>query len=141
MKRFADAIKRNIFGIVLVVFAVSVGTYSLFFDNDSQTAVVGGTCEKTDEIQLSETSEPETVSSEEIQTETEAEPEVEPETESFADASVSSCDYFHTPSGKKWHLDENCRYLKNSKTILKSTYEEVCALGLDACSACGTQNP
>lgn len=43
---------------------------------------------------------------------------------------------FYTKSGKKYHLKEDCRYLKNSSTLIKATVEFAKELGLEPCSGC-----
>ena len=43
---------------------------------------------------------------------------------------------FYTKSGKKYHLKEDCRYLKNSSTLIKTTVEFAKELGLEPCSGC-----
>ena len=165
MKSFISALKKNIFGIVLVVFAVAVGSYSLFSEDGSDMAVIaGGTAgENKLAASVSESESPaktESVSSTVPEnTDSNAEPEIStvPEIEpdvSTAEQNVSAAEpsenmtvsdfdptlytFYYTPSGKKWHLKSDCRYLKNSKTIYSGTYDEVTARGLDACSSCGT---
>ena len=43
---------------------------------------------------------------------------------------------FYTKSGEKYHLKEDCRYLKNSTKIIRSTIEFAIELGLEPCSGC-----
>ncbi len=44
---------------------------------------------------------------------------------------------FYTKNGTKYHLKDDCRYLKNSTTIIKATVEFAKDLGLEPCSGCG----
>lgn len=47
-----------------------------------------------------------------------------------------------TASGDKFHLDRNCRYLQNSKTVTEISREEADSKGLSPCSGCaGEQVP
>lgn len=42
-----------------------------------------------------------------------------------------------TKSGAKYHLDKNCRGLRNAKSILSTTLNEAKVNGLEPCSLCG----
>jgi hypothetical protein len=44
--------------------------------------------------------------------------------------------YYYTESGTKWHIDKECRYIKNSKKILEGDYKAVEGRGLSPCSGC-----
>ena len=43
---------------------------------------------------------------------------------------------YYTQNGTKYHLDYECRYLKNSSKIIKTTIEFAKDLGLEPCSGC-----
>ena len=43
---------------------------------------------------------------------------------------------FYTKNGKKYHFKEDCRYLKNSTKIIKTTVDFATELGLEPCSGC-----
>ncbi len=43
---------------------------------------------------------------------------------------------FYTRNGTKYHLKDDCRYLKNSSKIIKTTIEFAKDLGLELCSGC-----
>ena len=46
---------------------------------------------------------------------------------------------YYTEKGGKWHVRENCQYLKNSKEILSGSYESALAAGkVTPCSACAS---
>lgn len=57
------------------------------------------------------------------------------ETKPIETGTETSC--FYTKNGNKYHLKEDCRYLKNSATIIKATVEFAKDLGLEPCSGCG----
>lgn len=50
---------------------------------------------------------------------------------------VEEC--YYTKNGTKYHSTPDCRYLKNSVTIIKTYYENAKALNLTPCSACADQ--
>ncbi|MBO5036610.1 MAG: hypothetical protein J6D42_05980 [Clostridia bacterium] len=44
---------------------------------------------------------------------------------------------YRTPSGKKWHLTKECKYLRSSKKIIATDYQAAVSAGLSACTNCG----
>lgn len=46
---------------------------------------------------------------------------------------------YYTPNGTKYHLDRNCRYLKNSDVVLETDTETAASQGLTPCSVCSGQ--
>ena len=66
--------------------------------------------------------------------EPETAPEASQETTQETTAAKTETVYYYTPKGKKYHLDKNCRYLKNSKEILECG--ELTGKDLTPCSAC-----
>ena len=57
------------------------------------------------------------------------------EDEKFEQSAV----FFWTPNGKSYHADQNCTYLKRSKTIISGTEQEAKEAGkTTVCSVCST---
>ena len=51
----------------------------------------------------------------------------------------ASAIFFWTPNGKSYHADQNCTYLKRSKTIISGTEQEAKEAGkTTVCSVCST---
>jgi len=45
-------------------------------------------------------------------------------------------DYYYTKNGTKFHSKPDCRYLKNSSIVIRTTYENAKSMDLTPCSGC-----
>ena len=54
----------------------------------------------------------------------------------IVESSETAAECYYTKNGTKYHSTPDCRYLKNSVTIIKTSYENAIAMNLTPCSGC-----
>lgn len=124
--------RKPIFSYILEpkdVFAETDITTETFFEDDVEeiTPITDLTEQNAEEPSIEEKQTPQIPEKEHSQVQ-------EPEEISTNSENINK--YYYTKSGTKFHLDKNCRYLKNSKEIFEDTLDSIDSNKLSACSAC-----